>query len=60
MQHSKPKEPNLNRKRANLREQGILLESGCEIGDGKDLADWREEGAVAKDKSSGWGGKAER
>ena len=36
---------NLNRKRANLREQGILLESGCEIGDGKDLADWREEGA---------------
>ena len=35
----------LNRKRANLREQGILLESGCEIGDGRDLADWREEGA---------------
>ena len=35
----------LNRRRANLREQGILLESGCEIGDGRDLADWREEGA---------------
>ena len=27
-----------------LRERGILLESGCEIGDGRDLADWREEG----------------
>ena len=35
----------LSRKRANLQERGILLESGCEIGDGRDLADWREEGA---------------
>ena len=45
VQDLKPKEPKLNRKRANLQERGILLESGCEIGDGRDLADWREEGA---------------
>ena len=35
----------LERKRAKLREQGVLLESGCEIGNGRDLADWRKEGA---------------
>lgn len=35
----------LESKRAKLKEQGVLLESGCEIGDGRDLADWREEGA---------------
>ena len=34
----------LSRKRADLRKNRILLESGCEIGDGRDLADWREEG----------------
>ena len=41
----KAERADLNRKRLNLRERGILLESGCEIGDGRDLADWREEGA---------------
>ncbi len=35
----------LSRNRADLRKKGILLESGCEIGHGRDLADWREEGA---------------
>ena len=40
----KAERADLNRKRLNLRERGILLESGCEIGDGRDLADWREEG----------------
>ncbi len=34
----------LSRNRADLRKKGILLESGCEIGNGRDLADWREEG----------------
>jgi len=31
----------LDRKRADMRAKGILIESGCELDDGRDLADWR-------------------
>ena len=38
----------LNRERAKLKDRGFF-ESGCQIGDGRDLADWREEGPWPKE-----------